>query len=100
MTESTGSVPLSRPQADMLSHVEALLRRHPRLVATWEAGWALELGCDTDAIWARALPSPPADPLEARMETPRWWLPSRSGRALAIAEALATQLEQEIAPRG
>ena len=99
MTERTGAVPLSRGQAEMLSHVEALLRRHPRLLATWEAGWSLDLACDTDAIWARAAGAAPGESATARVETPRWWLPSRSGRALAIAEDLATQLEAALPRR-
>jgi hypothetical protein len=84
----------------MLTHVEAVLRRHPRLNAAWEEGWSLELACDADAIWAVATPPAPGAPASARVETPRWWLPPRSGRALAIAEELATALEPGVAARG
>lgn len=93
---------VSRPQSDMQAHVRALLLRHPRLVKIWEAGWSLELASDREAIWASATPASDAEvdsPPEAivRIETPRWWLPPRSGRALAIAEGLAEALQKSIA---
>jgi hypothetical protein len=95
MTDRSGSVPLSRPQSEMLAHVEALLGRHPKLQPLLERGWSLEPGCDDDAIWVVARAGDGA-PATARLETPRWWLPSRSGRALAIAEELATALAAEV----
>jgi hypothetical protein len=100
MSHRSGSVPLSRPQQEMLDHVEALLGRHPRLASAWEAGWSLNIGCDTDAIWATATPPDGGEARTARLATPRWWLPSRSGRALAITEELAESLEREIAAPG
>ncbi|HEX6068442.1 MAG TPA: hypothetical protein VFZ18_01420 [Longimicrobiaceae bacterium] len=100
MSDPAGSIRLSRPQIGMLTHVEAVLRRHPRVAAAWEAGWSLELACDSAAIWAVASAPGSEDATVARVETPRWWLPSRSGRALAIAEELATALEQGMAARG
>jgi hypothetical protein len=99
MSHPTGSAPLSRPQTEMLAHVEALLRRHPRLEKAWEAGWTLELGCDNGAIRAAAGAPGGGAAEAAEVATPRWWLPSRSGRALAIAEELAIALEQGIASR-
>ena len=100
MSDPIESIRLSRAQIEMLTHVEAVLRRHPRVAAAWEEGWSLELACDAAAIWAVAsAPGSDASSL-ARVETPRWWLPSRSGRALAIAEELATTLEQRMAARG
>jgi hypothetical protein len=97
MTNGSGSLPLSRPQSEMLAHVEALLGRHPKLQPLLEHGWSLELGCDDRAIWAVAA-GPAGAGATARVETPRWWLPSRSGRALAIAEELATALLEATAP--
>ena len=100
MSDPTGSIRLSRPQIAMLTHVEAVLRRHPRVAAAWAEGWSLELACDSAAILAVAA-APGSDPSTVvRVETPRWWLPSRSGRALAIAEELATALEQGMVARG
>ena len=96
MSDRSGAVPLSRPQNEMLAQVEAVLRRHPRLAAALQAGWTVELGCDDDAIWAALSRPGEADAVRARLATPRWWLPPRSGRALAIAEGLATDLEQGI----
>ena len=96
MTDRSGSVPLSRPQSEMLAHVEALLGRHPKLQTLHERGWSLELGCDDDAIWVAASAADGGAPATARLETPRWWLPSRSGRALAIAEELATALAARV----
>jgi hypothetical protein len=96
MSERTGSVPLNRPQNEMLVHVEALLRRHQRLVEAWEAGWSFELMCDEDALWATLTSPQGARIAGARIDTPRWWLPSRSGRALALAEGLATDLQTAI----
>jgi hypothetical protein len=84
----------------MLDHVEALLGRHPRLTSAWDAGWSLGLACDSDAIWATATPPEGGEARMARLATPRWWLPSRSGRALAITEELAESLEAEIARTG
>ena len=100
MSDPIESIRLSRPQSEMLTHVEAVLRRHPRMTTAWEEGWSLELACDSAAIWAVAS-APGSDASSvARVETPRWWLPSRSGRALAIAEELATVLEQGMAASG
>ena len=96
MTDRSGSVPLSRPQSEMLAHVEALLGRHPKLLSLLERGWTLELSCDDDAIWVAAAAADGGAPATARLETPRWWLPSRSGRALAIAEELATALATKV----
>ena len=64
-----------------------------------EAGWTADLGCDDDAIWATLSLPGEVDPVRARLATPRWWLPPRSGRALAIAEALATELQQGLGAR-
>jgi hypothetical protein len=100
MSDPTESIRLSRPQIEMLTHVEAVLRRHPRVAAAWDEGWSLELACDSAAIWAVASAPGTDESTVARVETPRWWLPSRSGRALAIAEELATTLEQGLAARG
>ena len=100
MSQRSGSVPLSRPQREMLDHVEALLGRHPRLASAREAGWSLSLGCDTDAIWATATPPGDEEARTARLATPRWWLPSRSGRALAITAELAESLDAEIGRAG
>ena len=61
-----------------------------------ERGWTLELSCDDDAIWVAAAAADGGAPATARLETPRWWLPSRSGRALAIAEELATALATKV----
>jgi hypothetical protein len=96
MTDRSGSMPLSRPQREMLAHVEALLGRHPKLQPLLESGWRLELACDDVAIWVTATAAAGGEPASARMQTPRWWLPSRSGRALAIAEALATSLVEGV----
>lgn len=96
MTDRSGSVPLSRPQSEMLAHVEALLGRHPKLRTLLARGWSLELGCDDDAIWVAAGAAGGDPSATARLETPRWWLPSRSGRALAIAEELATALAAKV----
>ena len=98
MSEPYRSIPRSRPQTEMLAHVEALLRRDPRLTPVCEAGYALELDCDDEAIWATLAAPASAARVVARMETPRWWLPGRSGRALAIAERLASDLHHEIEP--
>jgi hypothetical protein len=70
------------------------------VAAAWEAGWSLELACDSAAIWAVATAPASGASTVARVETPRWWLPTRSGRALAIAEELATALEQGMAAPG
>lgn len=90
MTEPSGPA-LSRPQCEMLAHVEAVLTRHPRLQPFLEHGWSIEPACDDDAIWVDA--TAVGRNVSTRLETPRWWLPGRSGRALAIAEELAVSLE-------
>lgn len=79
----------------MITHVEAILGRHPRLQPLLQRRWAFDLACDDDAVWVRAT-GPAGERAEARLETPRWWLPSRSGRALAIAEGLVDSLEEAI----
>ena len=69
MTDRSGSVPLSRPQSEMLAHVEALLGRHPKLLSLLERGWTLELSCDDDAIWVAAAAADGGAPATARLET-------------------------------
>lgn len=95
MTDDHDSVRLSRPQSEMLAHVEALLGRHPKLQPLLERGWSLELSCDDDAISVAGAAPQGGRRAVAVLRTPRWWLPSRSGRALAIAEELATSLAAE-----
>lgn len=92
MTDRSDFAPLNRPRREMLAHVEAILHRHPKLQPLLEEGGSLELACDDDAIWVVASRPGEAELPQARVETPRWWLPPRSGRALAIAEELATTL--------
>lgn len=96
MTDRPESMPLSRPQSEMLAHVEALLGRHPTLQPLLQRGWSLELSCDDDAIRVVGTAPGGARRVSAALETPRWWLPSRSGRALAIAAALATSLAAKV----
>ena len=97
MIDKPGPV-LSRPQSDMLAHVEALLARHPRLLPLLESGWSLEISCDDSAIRVDAAGPAPGTTASTELRTPRWWLPARSGRALAIAEELAVALAAEIDP--
>jgi len=80
---------------EMLAHVEALLGRHTRLQPLLEGGWTLDLSCGDEAIRVVGTAPGGGRQLSAALETPRWWLLSRSGRALAIAEELATALISE-----
>lgn len=95
MTNSPGSAPLTRAQSEMMTQVDAILGRHPRIQPLLERGWTLDLACDDTAIWVTAI-GPAGTRAEARLNAPRWWLPSRSGRALAISEELAQALDAAI----
>lgn len=95
MSNRPGPAPLTRAQNEMITHVEAILGRHPRLQPLLQRGWTLEPGCDDDAVWVRAA-GPGGEAADARLQTQRWWLPTRSGRALAIAEELVDSLEEAI----
>ena len=90
--------PLQRiPRKRMLAHVRALLRSDPRLQQIMEHGGRLEPECDFEEIRVVARSSRGDVLGEATHDRPRWWLPTRSGRARAIAEDLATALESAIA---
>ncbi|HEX6923821.1 MAG TPA: hypothetical protein VF167_00215 [Longimicrobiaceae bacterium] len=95
MSNSPGSAPLTRAQSDMMTQVDAILGRHPRIQPLLERGWTLDLGCNDTAIWVTAV-GPERSRAEARLDAPRWWLPSRSGRALAITEELVQALESAL----
>ena len=81
----------------MLAHVRALLRSDPRLRPLIEDGGCLEPHCDFQEIRVVARSARGEVLGEATHDHPRWWLPTRSGRARALAEDLAASLDVAIA---
>jgi hypothetical protein len=80
-------------QQRMASHALQLLRTHPLVAPILSADAAFLVSFSTRALSVSAvLPGNTNEELVACLDYDRWWLPERSGRALAMAEELARKL--------
>jgi hypothetical protein len=80
-------------QQRMASHALQLLRAHPLVAPLLSADAAFLVSFSTRALSVSAvLPGEASREFVACLDYDRWWLPERSGRALAMAEELARKL--------